>query len=271
MDPKGIHDMARTVGDVIDKVWDPPAILSVTSTRQCEDIYCALDPDFALSLYFAYPISKKMLDMKAKVVNLHPGKLPIERGPFPALWPTLYPEKYSMDDLCATFHYMNEKVDCGPIIREYPLKEHYPPDTTLATRKIGLLDVAIPVFFEHLDEVIELASNGYEGTPQQQPESLPQSNEGTTFGARRPTDEERTIQPGWSKERVLQHFRALGESDGLASPLFWWKGRRYWVERLEEWEWPGKELGKPGDVKRVGFDLIVMFEGGAVRMAARTR
>lgn len=271
MDPKGIQDMGRTIGDIVEKVWDPPAILSVVNTKQCEDIYCNLNPDFALSFYFAYPISAKMLSMKAKVVNMHPGRMPIERGPFPALWPTLYPEKYSMDDLCATFHYMNEKVDCGPIIKEIPLKDHYPEATTLANRPMGLLDIAIPAFFAHLDEVIELAEQGYEGIPQKQPDILPQSAEGTTFGARRPTDEERTIQSSWSRDEVLKHFRAMGESDGMASPLFWWKGRRYWVERMEEWEWPGPAGAKAGDVKRVGFDLIVMFEGGAVRMAARTR
>jgi methionyl-tRNA formyltransferase len=151
MDTKGITDMAKMVGDVIDKVWDPPAILSITNTRQCENIYCTINPDFALSYYFTYPISKKMLGMKAKVVNLHPGKMPVERGPFPGLWPTLYPDKYSMDDLCATFHYMNEKVDCGPIIKEIPLRTAYPAGTTLHNRPMGLLELATPIFFQHLD------------------------------------------------------------------------------------------------------------------------
>ena len=74
-----------------------------------------------------------------------------------------------------------------------------------------------------------------------------------------------------TKDQVMKLWRALGEADGLASPYFWWKGRRYWIERLAEWTWPGDGGRKPGDVKRVGFDLVVMFEGGAVRMAARTK
>jgi hypothetical protein len=107
---------------------------------------------------------------------------------------------------------------------------------------------------------------------QAQPATAPQDDEGKGFGARRPTDEDRTIQPTWSKEKVLLLVRALnGETEGIVAPYFWWKGRRYWVERVEEWEWPGPSIGKPGDVKRVGFDLIVMFEGGAIRMAVRTK
>ncbi|KIV99467.1 uncharacterized protein PV09_08888 [Verruconis gallopava] len=267
----GIRDMSKTIADVIDKTWDPPAILSVTSTRQVEDIYCSIDPDIALCYYFAYPISKKMLDMRAKIINMHPGKMPVERGPFPALWPTMYPDKYSMDDLCATFHYMNENVDCGPIIKQIPLRDRYPEGTTLRNRPIGLIEIATPVFLEHLDEVITLTEQGYEGTAQEQPDFAPQRNEGSGYGARRPTEEEKVIQPTWSKERVLTLGRALGEADGLEEPYFWWNRRRYLVKRMEEWEWPGKHPGKPGDVIRVGFDLVVMFEGGPIRMATRIK
>ena len=87
----------------------------------------------------------------------------MERGPFPGLWPTMFPEKFGMGDLCATFHYMNEKVDCGPIIREYPLEEEYPEGTRVDNREKGVFEVATGVFFRHLDEVIELVEAGYEG------------------------------------------------------------------------------------------------------------
>ena len=85
MSTSAIMEMGKTIAEVVDKVFDPPAILSVVSTKQVEPIFQALDPDLALVYYFAYPISKKMLSGRAPFLNMHPGKLPVERGPFPGM------------------------------------------------------------------------------------------------------------------------------------------------------------------------------------------
>ncbi|KAF2093345.1 hypothetical protein NA57DRAFT_81275 [Rhizodiscina lignyota] len=271
MNTNAIMDMGKTIGEVVDKVFDPPPILSVTSTRQVEKIYAALDPDLALSYFFAYPISKKMLAQRAPIVNLHPGKLPKERGPFPGLWPALQPEKYTMDDFAATFHYMSEGVDCGPIIKEIPLKHSYPARTTVATRLTGLFEVANNAFFAHLDEVLELVEKGYKGVAQ--PPVAAGAPAG--YGARSLTDEERTIKTDMTKDEVLHLLKGIVETEGLTPALFWWQGRRYTVERAAEWSpFPGCKEGdtvEVGTVKRVGFALVVKFEGGALRFAVRTR
>ena len=179
-----------------------------------------------------------------------------------------------MDDLAATFHLMSEKVDAGPIIKEIPLKSHYPEGTTLATRPTGLVELATGVFFEHLDEAIDLVEKGDKGKPQtelaKEGRPIPEG-----YGARFLTDRERMITKDMAKDEVMRLVKAMAETDGLQTPLIEWDGRRYTVERAAEWdEFPGQKQGDKIDVgtcKRVGFDLIMMFQGGLIRMAVRSR
>lgn len=178
-----------------------------------------------------------------------------------------------MDDLVATFHLMSEKVDAGPIIKEIPLKSYYPEGTTLATRPTGLVELATGAFFEHLDEAIELVEKGHTGTPQTEMAEGRKSTNG--YGARGLTDMERTITKEMTRDEVLHLVKALGETDGILPALLEWDGRRYTVERVAEWDdFPGQKQDEKIDVgrcKRVGFDLIMMFKGGLLRLAVRSR
>ena len=78
-----------------------------------------LQPDLIISFYFDQLIKKEILTIpKYGCVNLHPGILPFYRGPFPVIWELIKGEK----KLGATIHFMNEKLDEGPIIHKLPVE-----------------------------------------------------------------------------------------------------------------------------------------------------
>jgi methionyl-tRNA formyltransferase len=72
----------------------------------------ARKPDLILS-HQPQIIRKRLLDLPPHgVVNLHPGRLPFFRGPAPVFWALASEEAHTG----LTVHFMNEKLDDGPIV-----------------------------------------------------------------------------------------------------------------------------------------------------------
>ena len=73
-----------------------------------------LKPDLGVSLLFGFILRKPLLDVfPAGVINLHPGYLPFNRGPYPNVWSIV-----DRTPAGVTLHYIDEGVDTGDIIAQ---------------------------------------------------------------------------------------------------------------------------------------------------------
>lgn len=97
-----------------------------------------------LDLIVSFPqpqiIKKTLLKIpKLGIINVHPGMLPKYRGPAPLFWALMNDEKY----LGLTTHFMDEKIDNGPILvqRKIPIdtKTSYHALTQLVNKEIPSL------------------------------------------------------------------------------------------------------------------------------------
>ena len=99
--------------------------------------FCAShNPDFILCGYYAKILPEKIFNLaKNGAFNIHPGKLPQYRGPFPTAWAILNNEK----EIGITIHQIDRYADTGPIVSR---KTHaIKPDETgyeLYKRSMGL-------------------------------------------------------------------------------------------------------------------------------------
>lgn len=93
------------------------------------------------------------------IINAHPSILPKYKGSFPEFW-----QCYTGDVAHAgtTFHFIDEKVDTGPIIKQMTYKDKWPIDP-YTLKSINILSI-----LEHYPSVIEqVLSGSYQKTVQQ--------------------------------------------------------------------------------------------------------
>ena len=241
------------VGSIFDNIDDPPAVLCVKNTRSLEPIYVSFDPDLALVWGFSYPITEKMLRCRAPFVNYHPAPLPLMRGPMP--YPRMVLDKSI--DLTASWHYMVAKVDHGPIIQNVEIRLLEGKDRDTATGG-DILNASKETFFTSFNSCLDLVESGHPGAPQS---TLVSSSPGATLLS----DEERTIRGDMTVEEALRLNQAL---DGtLMKPLLQFDGRLYYVIRVSKVIDEGhRHLGSQ---KRVGSNVLQVFQGGALKMEIR--
>ena len=87
--------------------------------NKCYDELIAFSPDYLVSIYYRYIITKSILELvEYKAMNSHPSLLPLYRGTFSSVWVILNNEK----ETGITFHYINDKIDDGYILYQTKLK-----------------------------------------------------------------------------------------------------------------------------------------------------
>ncbi len=93
------------------------------------------------------------------IINAHPSILPKYKGSFPEFW-QCYEDDVAHTGI--TFHFIDEKVDAGPVIKQTPYKDKWPIDP-YTLKSINILSI-----LEQYPNVIEqVLSGSYEKTVQQ--------------------------------------------------------------------------------------------------------
>jgi methionyl-tRNA formyltransferase len=106
-----------------------------------------LDLDFIVCVHFPYIVTPDVLSLPRKgVLNLHPAYLPYNRGWHTASWAIL-----EDTPIGATFHFMDEGIDAGDIIKQRRLDIH--PGDTANTLYLCIKQLEIDVFKEAWVEV----------------------------------------------------------------------------------------------------------------------
>ena len=250
--PTAISSLGGLVGSIIDEAQDPPPVLCITKMSQVESIYLALDPDLALIWGFSYKITQRLLSHRSRFVNFHPAPLPLMRGPMP--FPRMVMD--STIPLTATWHYMAEGMDQGPIIWEVEMT--LPAGVSRGTMTTADIEnAATEACFSSIESVLKLVEDGQAGVEQGP------GGEVDSWAARYMTDHERTIKDEMSLEEVLRLSRAVGAT----KPFVKFSGGLYHVLRMSRLE---VEDAKPeGTQERMGLDIIQYFKDGAIRMTIR--
>jgi methionyl-tRNA formyltransferase len=102
-----------------------------------------------LSCIFPLKIPVNILRIK-KAINIHPGKLPNNRGPNPYFWAIVNKEK----DSAITFHVMSDKFDTGNILfaKSIPIcSKDSEYNVEMKTRQA--LKECLPDFFREFDHI----------------------------------------------------------------------------------------------------------------------
>lgn len=79
-----------------------------------------LESDFGLSIAF-HQIFKSDILEKIKIINFHPSKLPLYRGPSPVLWQIFD----GIDEIGGSLHYVDIGIDTGEILYQETFKMNY--------------------------------------------------------------------------------------------------------------------------------------------------
>lgn len=152
---------------------------------------------------------------------------------------------------------MAANVDEGPIIHttEIQLLDGKDRDTVTA----GDIEKASrEAFFASVDTCLNLVEEGFAGTPQGPPQD-------SRPGAVLLSDEERTVRPDMTMAEALRLFRAL---DGtVLRPLLNYDGRLYYAIRMSKVS--GESHGDQGSQKRIGSNILQVFQGGTLKIAIR--
>ena len=90
-----------------------------SSDKFDEFIMTAQDNSLLISVSWKFLISKKAIKhLNFKAINFHPGLLPEYKGCFSTPWSIINNEK----EVGYTYHFMNEKFDCGNILLRETIK-----------------------------------------------------------------------------------------------------------------------------------------------------
>ncbi|MFN9109902.1 MAG: UDP-N-acetylglucosamine 2-epimerase [Bacteroidota bacterium] len=76
--------------------------------------------DIGICISYSKIFSKDILS-KIDILNLHPAKLPEYRGPSPILWQL----KTGANEIGATIHFVDDKIDCGDIVAQSTFSLNY--------------------------------------------------------------------------------------------------------------------------------------------------
>jgi folate-dependent phosphoribosylglycinamide formyltransferase PurN len=89
----------------------------------------SLDPDLIVICYFDHVVRRPLIEIpRCGVINIHPGLLPLNRGPVPNIWAVID----DCDRVGASVHYVDgETLDTGPILKLEALKRD-PGDSVLS-------------------------------------------------------------------------------------------------------------------------------------------
>ena len=91
--------------------------IKVLTNKEVSDIFIN-DRDIAISFLYNRIIPKKTIDkFHANIFNIHPSFLPYNRGSNPYTWTILNETIHGV-----TIHYLDEKLDHGPIIFQKKIK-----------------------------------------------------------------------------------------------------------------------------------------------------
>lgn len=89
----------------------------IANSKNFNDQLSKLNPEFVISFSNPFIVSKENL-LNAKYINFHPGILPYYKGSLSTVYSLINNEKY----VGGTWHWMDEKVDCGPIIDKFKIE-----------------------------------------------------------------------------------------------------------------------------------------------------
>jgi len=194
----------QAMGDEISKIWETYdfPILAIKNITQGKKFILAAEADIALCLGFPYRITDDLLSSRTTFVNFHPAPLPVLRGPSPFHWPLLRPDLFPIKDYTATAQYMGSAIDSGRIIAapKVVLADGIDESTMTAT---DVYNAALKTACDSADEVVRLVRSGYEGV-----EIAPLPLGYQEYGARKRTDEERTITSDMTVDEADRIWRA---------------------------------------------------------------
>lgn len=247
--------LGANVGLVLDNLENPPAVLCVTNTKTLQELYASMNADLAFVWGFSYPITKRMLRCKAPFVNYHPAPLPLMRGPF--VFPPMVLDPCI--ELKATWYYIVEGIDQGPIIQEVSAQLLEGKNRHAATSE-NIWAAYVEAFFRSFDSSMDLIESGFPGTPQGQ--ELP-SHSGTAAYCTYFSDEERMIRNEMTAAEAMRLFRAL-EGTGMKA-LFTFEERLYYVVSM----FTDQTVCEGKLPKRVGWFVIQDFRGEKLKLGIR--
>jgi methionyl-tRNA formyltransferase len=86
-----------------------------TSGKNLLDFCSQFNPSIVICGYYAKILPAEIFGLaRDGTFNVHPGKLPLYRGPFPTAWALINGEQ----DIGITVHQMDSQIDTGPIVAQ---------------------------------------------------------------------------------------------------------------------------------------------------------
>lgn len=126
----------------------------------------AYEPELGLCTGYPWLLPPEVLAIpRLGVVNTHPSRLPVLRGPYPFAWAI----RQGDPDIWLTVHLMDEHFDTGPILAQS--SRPMPADTSME----GLGPTLGAIAAEILPQALRRVLDGERG--------VPQSDEGATYAA----------------------------------------------------------------------------------------
>lgn len=207
----GINQAGKEIYNWLNQKKDLQVKALLTEKHQLETIK-NLKPDIVISSGFEHKIPKEIIEIPEKgIINLHPSFLPYNQGAHPYIHPIIDKTPAGL-----TIHYMNEKIDEGPVIakREVPIHK----DDTGKTLHHKLMEEQIRLFKQEWQNII------------QNPETEKQENSKGTKHRKKELENLRKIdlQEKTTNAEIIDKLRALSYPPHK-NAYFEYKGEKYFL------------------------------------------
>ena len=124
-------------------------IIGVYETEEAFEAIKEEKPGLVVSSGFEHIVPKEIIGIPEKgTVNLHPSYLPYNRGAHPYIWPIIDGTPAGV-----SVHFMNEKLDQGPIIARKEVK--IMPNDTAKTLRDRLMVEQFKLFRDSWKDILE--------------------------------------------------------------------------------------------------------------------
>lgn len=108
-----------------------------------------LEPDIIFSVYYRKILSKDIIDLpKLGCINIHPGLLPLDRGPNPTYWNVRRGDTHAG----ATLHYINKGMDTGDLLAHRMISVN---NRTGYELNEYMMDVGLQLFKNNFDDIMK--------------------------------------------------------------------------------------------------------------------
>ncbi len=176
-----------------------------------------LDLDFIVCIHFPYIVIPDVLSLPRNgVLNLHPAYLPYNRGWHTASWAIL-----EGTPIGATFHFMDEGIDTGDIIKQRIMDIR--PDDTANTLYQRVKQLEIDVFKETWGE---LKSGGYIRHSQKELKGIAHSRKDLLKAEIQKIE----LDQEYVARDLIKRFRALTTNRISEAAYYEMDGKRYRVQ-----------------------------------------